>query len=77
MTNIFGPLTSSAAGTVIVAGTLVATIGAITAQAAGISGTVVVHDSPAVPWWWAAYCNRIYAERRAAEEKARLDVPSG
>ena len=72
-------LTSAAAGTVTVSGSLAATIDAITAQAAGTSGAVVPapHDSPAVPWWWAAYVRRHEAEREAARLKWLADNTAG
>jgi hypothetical protein len=47
-------------------------IGDVTLSATA-SGAAVRGRDGVFPWWWRAYCERIHAERRAAEEQARRE----
>jgi hypothetical protein len=67
-----GPITLVATGQDVISAVVDATLGAITLAATGTAAAARSRDG-VFPWWWRAYCERIYAERRAAEEEARRE----
>jgi hypothetical protein len=65
------PLTLTATAAVIVSASVDATLGDVILSATADGAAARSRDG-IYPWWWRAYCDRIYAERRA-EEKARCE----
>jgi hypothetical protein len=69
LAKTIGTLSLDATGKVIASASLDATLDPITAAAGLVIGG---GDDVAVPWWWAAYVARHQAERRLAEQQARI-----
>jgi hypothetical protein len=68
-----GPVTLSAALAAIDSASFAAPLGEISLAATAVAVPVVLHGSPAVPWWWRQYIARHEAERAAERRKWLID----